>query len=84
MAAHKIEDKPKVNSADEPSAEWGWHGESPKFIHITGWLIAITLLAMIIGNHHGQVENIYLVLTAASIIGFLVWDVRRRKTSWRR
>jgi hypothetical protein len=39
---------------------------------------------MLIGNHHGQTENIYLVVTGVVIIALLLWDAARRKTSWRR
>lgn len=82
MATKQLERK-KVSPADEPSAEWGWHGESPKFVHAYGIIAALALLIMNIGNHKGHVEDIYLVLFALGIIGLVVWDIRRRKTSWR-
>ncbi|MPY99779.1 MAG: DUF2631 domain-containing protein [Actinophytocola sp.] len=80
----QIETKSQVDPRDEPSAEWGWHGSFPKATQITGWIIAFVLLAMLIGNHEGNVENLWLVGIAVAIVGALVADIRRRRLSWRR
>ena len=37
----------------------------------------------IVGNHEGQVENIWLVGSAIAMLVVLIWDVRRRKNAWR-
>jgi hypothetical protein len=68
----------------EPSAEWGWHGTFPRAARIGGWLIAAILLFMLIGNHTGRVEDVWLVAVAAAVVGALVWDQMRRRTAWRR
>nr|WP_157362264.1 DUF2631 domain-containing protein [Haloechinothrix halophila] len=80
----QIETKPQVDPRDEPSAEWGWHGSFPKATQVMGWTIVFVLLAMLIGNHEGNVENLWLVGFAAVIAGMLVADIRRRRLSWRR
>ncbi|MET8774885.1 DUF2631 domain-containing protein [Nocardia sp. NPDC050713] len=69
-----------VDTAEVPSAEWGWSGESRRTFRIAGWIVAFILLAMIIGNHKGLVEDIYLVGFAALIVVILVRDsILRRK-----
>ena len=67
----------------EPSAEWGWHGTFPRTARIGGWAIAAILLLMLIGNHRGRIEDVWLVGTAIAVVGALVWDQMRRRTSWR-
>ncbi|TQM31460.1 DUF2631 domain-containing protein [Nocardia bhagyanarayanae] len=69
-----------VDTAEVPSAEWGWSGESRRTFRIAGWIVAFILLAMIIGNHKGLIEDIYLVGFAALIVVILVRDsILRRK-----
>jgi hypothetical protein len=74
----------KVDPRDEPSAEWGWHGTFPKAIRVAGWLTAIAMLLMLIGNHRGHIEDIYLIATAAVIVLALIRDRIRSRTAWRR
>jgi hypothetical protein len=73
-----------VDPQDEPSAEWGWHGTFPKATRVAGWLTAVFLLLMLIGNHRGHTEDIYLIGTAALIVIALIWDRIRSRTAWRR
>lgn len=69
-----------VDPAEVPSAAWGWSGESRRTFQIAGWFITFALLAMIIGNHEGDVENLYLIGFAATMAGLLIRDsVLRRK-----
>lgn len=69
-----------VTEAEVPSAEWGWSGEAPRFFRALGWIVAAFLLLMIIGNHSGRVEDIYLIGFAVTIVFILVRDmVLRRK-----
>lgn len=90
MAATKELDKHEravtsaVDPRDEPSAEWGWHGSFPKATQAIGWALAVMLLALQIGPHHSNTENYWLIGTAATIVAMLLWDLRRRRTSWRR
>ncbi|MFF0545218.1 DUF2631 domain-containing protein [Nocardia thailandica] len=64
----------KVDPAEVPSAAFGWSGESPKTFKIAGWVTVVALLAMLFGNHHGHVEDIFLVGTAGLIALILVLD----------
>ena len=67
----------------ERPEDWGWHGEAGKAGRITGWVMVVFLLTMLVGNHEGRIEDIYLVLAAGILVVTLLWDVRRRKNSWR-
>lgn len=94
MASTELERKTSqgVDPADEPSAEWGWHGGFPKGTQIAGWFSAFAMAIMLVGNHGGILsggntfkdEDIWLIVfTIALVIGLLV-DLRRKRTSWRR
>ncbi|GAB3563624.1 DUF2631 domain-containing protein [Amycolatopsis endophytica] len=74
----------KVDPRDEPSAAWGWHGGFPKGGRIAGWVTVVVLLAMIYNNHENNTENVWLVAIAAGIAIGLLWDVKKKRTSWRR
>lgn len=74
----------QVDLAEEPSAEWGWHGSFPVAGPVAGVFTIIALLGMLIGNHEGQIENLYLVGIAALIALGLVLDFVRRRNAWRR
>jgi hypothetical protein len=67
------------NPHDEPSAEWGWHGTLPKGAMIGGVFVTLVLFGMLIGNHRGHVEDIYLVLTGLLMAFLLVMSIRRRR-----
>jgi hypothetical protein len=67
----------------ERPEDWGWHGESGKAARIAGWAMAVLLLVLIFGNHRGKVEDLWLIGSAALLIGSLLWDIRRRKNAWR-
>lgn len=68
----------------EPSEEWGWHGGFPRAARIGGWILAAIMFLMLIGNHEGNIENLWLIATGLIIIGILVADAVKRRTSWRR
>ncbi|NNH72836.1 DUF2631 domain-containing protein [Nocardia uniformis] len=72
--AHSAGVVTKVDPAEVPSAAWGWSGESKRTFRIAGWFVVVALLAMIIGNHSGKIEDIYLVGFAALLAGILVRD----------
>ncbi|MCX5046222.1 DUF2631 domain-containing protein [Aldersonia sp. NBC_00410] len=63
-----------VDTAEVPSAAWGWSGESRKTFRVAGWTVAVILVLMNIGNHHGHVEDIFLIGFAAIIVGILLRD----------
>ncbi|SES31857.1 Protein of unknown function [Lentzea xinjiangensis] len=83
-SSSELDKRPAVDPHEEPSHEWGWHGTLPKGTRIAGWLSAIFCFLMLIGNHHGQTENIWLIASGVTIIALLLWDMARRRTSWRR
>lgn len=63
-----------VDTAEVPSAAWGWSGESRRTFRAAGWVVVVILLAMNIGNHKGHIEDIFLVGFALSIAGILIRD----------
>lgn len=73
-----------ADPADEPSAEWGWHGTFPMGVQVAGWLAAAACFLMLTATHTSHVEWIYLIATGVVIVGFLLYDIRKRRTAWRR
>ena len=67
----------------ERPEDWGWHGESGKTARITGYVMIVFLLVMLVGNHEGRVEDLWLVGSALLVLISLIWDARRRKNAWR-
>lgn len=50
-----------------------------KAARIAGVIVIIALLLMMLGNHHGHVEDIWLAATAVAIAAIIVVDwVQRR------
>lgn len=86
MATSEVEKRTShaVDPHDEPSAEWGWHGTFPKGIQAAGWFCTIAMVAMLIGNHEGKTEDLWLIGIALIMAVGLIWDLRRRRVSWRR
>jgi hypothetical protein len=73
-----------VDPEDEPSAAWGWHGGFPRGSVIAGWFTVVAMLIMLIGNHQGHVEDVWLVVIAAVMAFGLVRHNLKQRTSWRR
>lgn len=75
-----------VHSADaeEPSAEWGWHGGFPRATNIAGWITAIALFAMIYKNHTTSVEDAWLIGLGTLIVVMLIGGSISRRRSRRR
>jgi len=73
-----------VDPREEPSAEWGWHGTFPKGARIGGWFSAFGLFIMIIGNHENNTENVWLIGLGLTVVGIMLWDIRKRRTAWRK
>jgi len=86
VASAELEKRPShtVDPHEEPSAEWGWHGTFPRGTQIAGWFTAIAMFAMLIGNHQGNVENVWLICIGVALVAALVYDLVRRRTAWRR
>lgn len=73
-----------VDPADEPSAEWGWHGGFPRGSLIAGWFSVFAMLIMLIGNHQGRVEDIWLIVIALVMAIGLGMKTVKERHSWRR
>lgn len=67
----------------ERPEEWGWHGEMGKWGRRLTIIPILFLLAMLFGNHHGKIEDIWLIGFAVLMVVLLVVDARRRKNAWR-
>jgi uncharacterized protein DUF2631 len=86
VASSELEKRPAstVDAHDEPSAEWGWHGGFPRGTRIAGWFTAAVMFLMLIGNHRGRTEDLWLIGIGAAIVIALVIDRIRARTAWRR
>lgn len=73
-----------VDPVDEPSAEWGWHGDFPRGKKIAGWVSVAIMLVMLIGNHVGRTEDIWLIGLAVLMAAGLVYGSITARNSWRR
>ncbi|MEU7815857.1 DUF2631 domain-containing protein [Pseudonocardia sp. NPDC049154] len=74
----------KVDPADEPSAEWGWHGTFPKAIPTAGVVVAILLCLILIGHHASWTEILYAVVPAVVILLAVIVGTLRKRNDWRR
>lgn len=86
MAGSELEKRSAgtVDKHEEPSAEWGWHGGFPRGTRIAGWFTAISMFLMLIGNHTGRTEDLWLLLVGSAIVVALIIDRVRARTAWRR
>lgn len=71
MASHvkKAEVYANVSTDDVPSAAWGWSALPKRTVALSGIIGGLFLLGMLVGNHKGNVENIWLI--ALAIIVFI-------------
>jgi hypothetical protein len=83
-SSRELARRPEVDPKDEPSAEWGWHGDFPRGKMIAGWVTVAILLAMLVGNHEGRTEDLWLIGFAVVIAGALVRESVRKRHAWRR
>jgi hypothetical protein len=75
-----------VELADDDPRIWGWHHSGDgRGLRIGGVVVAIVMALMAIGNHEGFVEDLWLFVIAAIMIGFvLISAASRRKSTYRR
>ncbi len=73
-----------VDPAEEPSAEWGWHGTFPRAQIVAGWVSTAIILVMLIGNHQGRTEDLWLIGIAVFMAAGLVLHSIRSRNAWRR
>lgn len=67
----------------ERPEDWGWHGETGKWGRVGAWISVLFMLAYLIGNHEGRVEDIWVVSIAGVMVLILLMDWRRRRNAWR-
>jgi hypothetical protein len=86
VAGSELEKRPAnaVDPHDEPSAAWGWHGGFPRGVRIMGWFTAATMFLMLIGNHTGRTEDLWLIAIGTLMVIALITDRIRARTAWRR
>ncbi|MFN3339438.1 MAG: DUF2631 domain-containing protein [Dietzia sp.] len=68
-----------ISSLDEPSVEWGWHKHSRKVGLVAGGFFVLFLLAMMFGNHVGNVENLWVVAIALFMATWMFLSLRPKK-----
>jgi Protein of unknown function (DUF2631) len=76
------EDYAAHHPAEHPR-QWGWHGEWGRTARVTGWIIVAILLVMITATHYNGTGTLSLIIFAAGLVLVLLWDIQRRRTSWR-
>ena len=69
---------------DEPSARFGWHGTAPRTYAIAALVSGIILLCMLVGNHVGHIEDIWLIAIAVVLIGYAGFKMIPRRGAWKR
>lgn len=68
----------------ERPEDWGWHQEFNVLPRILGWLAVVSLVLMVLfSNHTGQVEDLWVIGTAAVIAAVLIRGSVRRRNAWR-
>lgn len=82
--SRELAQRPAVDPDEEPSAEWGWHGTFPHGALIAGWVSTAIIFVMLIGNHTGRTEDIWLVGVGIAMAAGLVWQTLRTRNAWRR
>lgn len=80
---HKVVDTGwKREPADAPSARFGWHGNPRKTYYIAAGFVIFALFGLMIGNHDGQVENLYLLGFAIMLVVLVVRASILNRNKW--
>jgi hypothetical protein len=79
MVNTEVERYSEVDTADVPSAPWGWSKMTPRTWYALGSFIIVFLLGMMHGNHVGHVENWFLIGFAAIVAFVMVRDIVMRR-----
>ncbi|MEV6768170.1 DUF2631 domain-containing protein [Nocardia sp. NPDC051030] len=78
--AHSAGVVTKVDTAEVPSAAWGWSGESRRSARIAGWIVVVILLAMLFegpqgaSSGSGHTGYIFLICFAVALAFILIRD----------
>ena len=79
MANTSVERYNDVDTAEVPSAEWGWSKLKPRTWYGLGVFIILFLLGMLHGNHIGHIEDWVPISFAAFVAFAIVRDIWMRK-----
>ena len=69
---------------DERPADWGWHGEWGRVGRVGAWCATVVLILMTTATHYNDSGGAWLILFAAALVGYQLWDIHRRRNAWRR
>ncbi len=67
----------------EHPSQWGWHGDFGKPARFAGWVSVICLVLMTTSTHYNGAGAFALLAVAGVMVIGLLWDINRRRTSWR-
>ena len=67
----------------ERPEEWGWNGEMGKWGRRLVIIPIAFMLAYLVGNHEGRMEDLWLIGFALLMVILVIADARRRKNAWR-
>ena len=69
---------------DAPSARFGWSGTAPRTYAIAAFVTGLLMFAMLVGNHVGHVEDVWLIVIGAAMILYAGFKMIPRKGVWKR
>lgn len=69
---------------DAPSARFGWSGTADRTYAIASFVSGLIMLGMLVGNHVGHVEDIFLICIAVVLFAYPLFKLRPRKGKWKR
>ncbi|MEV6065716.1 DUF2631 domain-containing protein [Nocardia sp. NPDC052001] len=71
-SVHSADVVTKVDTAEVPSAAWGWSGESRRTFRTAGWVVIVILLGMLFegpqGASSGSGHTGYIFLIAFAVL----------------
>ncbi|HZY76451.1 MAG TPA: DUF2631 domain-containing protein [Jatrophihabitantaceae bacterium] len=79
-----LPDDYKADHPNEHPTDWGWHGEWGRAGRFAGWVVIAILLLMITSTHYNFSGGAWLAGFAVVLFIMQLWDIRRRKNSWRK
>lgn len=68
----------------EKPEDWGWHADFGRAARIAGWISVVVVLSGLTATHYNESGTGALLIVAALMVVGLLWDARKRRTSWRR
>lgn len=68
----------------ERPEDWGWHADLGRLARIAGWISVLVVLSGLTVPHYNNAGTAAILITAGLMVLALLWDARKRRTSWRR